>query len=65
MNLYYLWQQEVPDLDDERFSDQKDLNAFFSSYDNPVALFHHLRVDPQTNRFSVSYDDYRVIEGIL
>lgn len=65
MNLYYLWQQEVPDLDDERFSDQQDLNTFLSSYDNPAALFHHLRVDPQTDRFSVIYDDYRVLEGIL
>ena len=32
MNLYYLWQADVPDLADDRFSNQSQLNAFLETY---------------------------------
>ena len=67
LNLYYLWQEEVADLDDDRFANQGELNAFLSNadYANPVNLFNDLRIDNSIDRFSVIYSDYSVLEGIL
>ena len=65
LNLYYLWQADVPDLADNRFSNQSELNAFLKTYDSPTTLFNHLRVDNTIDRFSVIFSDYTVLEGIL
>lgn len=65
MNLYYLWQADVPDLADDRFANQPELNAFLKTYDSPVSLFNHLRVNNTIDRFSVIYSDYTVLEGVL
>ncbi len=65
MNLYYLWQPDVPKLDDDYFGDQTSLNSFLATYINPVTLFNELRVSPESDRFSVITSDYRVLEGIL
>jgi carboxyl-terminal processing protease len=65
MNLYYLWQADVPDLADDRFANQTELNDFLSGYNDPAELFQHLRVDPTIDRFSAIVSDYTVLEGIL
>lgn len=65
MNLYYLWQEDVTDLDDQRFANQNELNEFLRGYPDPAVLFNHLRVDPSIDRFSVIFSDYRVLEGVL
>lgn len=65
MNLYYLWQTDVPDLADNRFANQTELNAFLDPFANPTELFNALRVPAPTDRFSVIYSDYSVLEGIL
>lgn len=65
MNLYYLWQGEVPDLDDDRFANQSELNAFLTDFENPETLFNALRIDNSIDRFSVIYSDYDVLEGVL
>ncbi len=65
MNLYYLWQADVPDLADNRFANQGELNTFLTGYSDPVALFNHLRVDTTIDRFSVIFSDYTVLEGVL
>jgi carboxyl-terminal processing protease len=39
LNAYYLWQQDVPDLSDQRFSTQEQLNAFLEGKD-PEELFY-------------------------
>lgn len=65
MNLYYLWQGDVPDLADNRFANQSQLNTFLEDFDNPVTLFNALRIDNSIDRFSVIYSDYRVLEGVL
>ena len=65
MNLYYLWQADVPDLADDRFANQSQLNAFLETFDTPENLFNHLRVAPSIDRFSVIYSDYTVLEGVL
>ncbi len=65
LNLYYLWQEDVPDLADDRFANQDQLNEFLENYPVHEDLFNHLRVDPSIDRFSVIYSDYRVLEGVL
>ena len=65
MNLYYLWQEDVPDLGDDRFATQSELNTFLETFANPTNLFNALRVDSLIDRFSVIYSDYTVLEGVL
>lgn len=65
LNLYYLWQENVPDLQDDRFANQNELNTFLSEFDSPEALFNALKTDALTDRFSVIYSDYTVLQGIL
>src|SRR5690606_10533107 len=65
MNLYYLWQQDVPDLADDRFANQSQLNTFLRNYTNHAVLFNGLRVAPNIDRFSVIYSDYTLLEGVL
>ena len=65
MNLYYLWQADVPDLADDRFANQSQLNAFLEPYTSPTDLFNALRVPSPTDRFSVIYSDYNLLEGAL
>lgn len=65
MNLYYLWQADVADLADNRFTNQSQLNTFLQTFENPTTLFNALRVPAPTDRFSVIYNDYNVLEGVL
>ena len=65
MNLYYLWQADVPDLADNRFANQSELNTFLEGFDEPTNLFNALRVANSIDRFSVIYSDYSMLEGAL
>jgi len=65
LNLYYLWQADVPDLADDRFANQTQLNEYLASYSDPVELFNHLRVAPTIDRFSAIFSDYTILEGII
>jgi len=74
LNLYYLWQADVPNLSDSRFANQSDLNQFLYSYSDPKNLFQNLLNKPRSlfpnpgeaiDRFSVITDDYDELEGIL
>jgi len=65
MNLYYLWQADIPDLADNRFANQSELNTFLEGFDEPTNLFNALRVANSIDRFSVIYSDYSVLEGAL
>ncbi|NMH28142.1 S41 family peptidase [Flavobacterium silvaticum] len=65
LNLYYLWQTDEPDLADDRFANQDELNTFLRQYPVPENLFEHLLVDRSIDRFSVIFSDYRELEGIL
>ncbi|MCF6130226.1 S41 family peptidase [Flavobacterium sp. AS60] len=65
MNLYYLWQEDVPDLADDRFANQSQLNTYLEPFSSPTDLFNALRVPSPTDRFSVIYSDYTVLEGVL
>ncbi|MGL2988291.1 S41 family peptidase [Flavobacterium sp. RSSA_27] len=62
MNQYYLWQSDVPNLADDKFKNQTELNAFLKSYSTPESLFEALRVDKTIDRFSWIVDDYVALE---
>ena len=65
LNLYYLWQADVPNLADTKFKSQAELNTFLSGYPKPENLFDALRVDKSIDKFSWIVDDYLVLEGQL
>lgn len=73
LNLYYLWQADEPDLADNRFGNQTELNNFLTGYSNPDDLFQHLLNKPISqfpegeaiDRFSVIFSDFSQLEGIL
>jgi carboxyl-terminal processing protease len=65
LNLYYLWQADVPNLADNKFANQADLNNFLKGYTEPEDLFDALRVDKSIDRFSWIVSDYLELEGQL
>ena len=54
MNLYYLWQSEVTNLDNNRFANQSELNTFLEPFSSPTDLFNQLRIDNSIDRFSIT-----------
>jgi carboxyl-terminal processing protease len=74
LNLYYLWQADVPNLADNRFANQANLNTFLSGYPKPETLFESLLYKPESlypkkgeyvDRFSWIVSDYLELEGVL
>ena len=65
LNLYYLWQADVPNLADNRFANQSELNEFLTTYSTPEDLFNGLRVPNTIDKYSVIFNDYSVLEGLL
>jgi len=73
LNQYYLWQADVPNLADDRFSNQEALNSFLRGYSTPENLFQDLLNKPISkfpkgqaiDRFSWIVDDYTVLEQEL
>lgn len=61
LNLYYFWQEDVPDLADDRFANQNELNDFLATYVDPENLFDNL-LDHSSDRFSWIVDDYVALE---
>lgn len=66
LNLYYLWQPEVPELADDRFANQAQLNDYLEGFSSPESLFNNLLYQRgEIDRFSVIFSDYRVLENAL
>ncbi|SHN07815.1 S41 family peptidase [Polaribacter sp. KT 15] len=64
LNLYYLWQKDVPDLADNRFNNLEELYTYFRKYDTPEATFNSLLSQPGVvDRFSWIVDDYVALEN--
>lgn len=63
MNIWYLYKPDVPDLANDRFGTQNELNEFLETFTTPEDLFDALNA-PQ-DRFSFIVDDYRVLEAAL
>lgn len=62
LNLYYLWQKEVPDLADSRFDNFDDLYTHFRGFSSPEEVFESLLKKPD-DRFSWIVDDYIALEN--
>jgi len=73
LNLYYLWQQDVPDLADNRFANTSELNDFLYTKETPEILFQDLLNKPISkfplteaiDRFSVIVSDYTYLENLF
>ena len=64
LNLYYLWQEDVPNLADDRFTNLADLYTFFRSNSAPEETFNSLLNEYGTiDRFSWIVDDYIALEN--
>jgi carboxyl-terminal processing protease len=64
LNLYYLWQEDVPTLANNRFSNLEELYTFFRGNPTPEATFNSLLSAPGTiDRFSRIVDDYVALEN--
>jgi carboxyl-terminal processing protease len=66
LNTYYLWQANVPNLADNKFASQIDLDDFLGKYSTPENLFNDLLYQKGTvDRFSVIFSDYVKLEQAL
>ncbi|OYU85784.1 MAG: peptidase S41 [Flavobacterium sp. BFFFF2] len=66
LNLYYLWQDQVPNLADTQFASQSDLTTFLNTQSDPKVLFNNLLYQYGTvDRFSYITSDYTTLENTL
>jgi len=64
MNNYYLYQENVADLADDRFTSEGDLNNYIDGFSSPSALFESLVYNRSTtDKFSWFVNDYEVLEA--
>lgn len=64
LNTWYLWQENVPDLADNRFGNLTDLYNYFSGFSSPETVFESLLFQPGlADRFSVIVDDFVALEN--
>jgi len=68
MNFWYFWQEEVPDLADDRFQNTTEgreaYTAFLASEENPADFFRN-RLQFNEDRFSFFNADYRELTNSL
>jgi C-terminal processing protease CtpA/Prc len=66
MNIYYLYKDDVPDLADNRFSNNEEYGAYLNSFSEPEDLFENLVYNKETvDRFSWIVDDYIALEQLF
>ncbi len=63
LNFFYVYKADTPELANDAFANQSELNDFLNNYDTPETLFEYLK-SPQ-DRFSALYPDYTLIENAL
>ncbi len=63
LNYFYLYKADTPELANDAFAGQEELDDFLNNYDSPETLFDYL-TSPQ-DRFSGLYSDYTLIENAL
>ncbi|SDL67282.1 C-terminal processing protease CtpA/Prc, contains a PDZ domain [Salinimicrobium catena] len=64
MNNIYLYKGQVPDLADDRFANQEELNEFLNTFSSPEDLFYNGLVAAE-DEFSFLVDDYIELEKSL
>ncbi|UII75526.1 S41 family peptidase [Flagellimonas sp. HMM57] len=63
MNLWYFWQAEVPNLADNRFSNDTDYTTFLEATPDPLDFYNSIQFNE--DRFSFSNDDYEELVNSL
>lgn len=58
MNFVYLYQPEIPDLANDRFSTTDEYSDYLDDFSSPEELFESLRFQPIDARFSRIYSNY-------
>lgn len=64
LNLWYFWQQDVPNLADDRFSNSKDYTEFLQSEEDPGEFFK-TKLRFNEDRFTFYRSDYRELINSL
>lgn len=62
-NIFYLYNNLVTDLGDNRFATNEEYNEFLKNFNSPEALFEQLILP--SDRFSIIVSDFRVLENAL
>lgn len=66
LNIYYLYKDDVPDLANNRFSNNTEYVNYLNSFSSPSSLFENLRYQPETvDRFSRLFSNYIALEQAL
>jgi C-terminal processing protease CtpA/Prc len=63
LNFFYLYKADTPELANDAFATENDLNAFLGTFNSPEALFDFLLSNQ--DRFSRLVDDYVALENAL
>ena len=66
MNAAYLYKQEIPDLDNDRFYDSEEYASYLNHYTSPENLFESLIYERDNiDKFSLIVDNYIELEQYL
>lgn len=65
MNDIYLYKSDIPELADDYFANQQELDEFLNSFTTPESLFYHGLVAKEKDEFSFLVDDYVALEKSL
>ena len=63
MNVFYLYKSDIPDLADDRFSNNQEYTDYLNSFESPESLFNSVLRDD--DRFSVIVSDFRALENSI
>lgn len=63
LNFFYLYKADTPELADDAFASESDLNNFLDTFASPESLFDFLK--SHQDRFSILVDDYIALEQAL
>jgi carboxyl-terminal processing protease len=63
LNYFYVYKADTPELADDYFTNQNELDSFLNSFDSPEETFDYL-LSPQ-DRFSLLVEDYNSLEDAL
>ena len=61
MNFAYYWQKDVPNLADNKFTNDKEYTNFLQSFEGPASLFEALHYE--ADKYSALIDDYEAFEN--
>ncbi|HMB64281.1 MAG TPA: S41 family peptidase [Eudoraea sp.] len=64
MNIWYFWQSDVPDLDDNRFTSDADYTGFLESESDPASFFDD-KLRFFEDRFSFYNNDFKELTNSL